>query len=285
MKYVSQLSSVVLFLCAPFSLPSPLAAQQNGHTPKSSNTAKGSGNNNDEDHWRGIEDELQHAPLGQTSTTTESNPFGQLIQSGGVDDLHALNDLGFEGAQTIINAANGNLQQLGLLLNDGGGLSNFITRAGSASNLIDVFEKAKGHLPTSADELIGESADLINQIFQDTTITTRHLSEKHLFDSTRLFANEFNAQMIGLAAEFSGNEAIGAAIQSRVSTTSLNSSHDFFNELVSILTSATNFDVLGTRTKDLDLIAGLTARDFEVYAGKDVTIEAGSQISLSPRDF
>ena len=252
----------------------------NGNGNNNNNQNNNAGGNNGNAGGTPNTPPVPDAPAGQTSVTTESNPLGQLIQAG-VDDLNALEDIGYEGAQTIIEAAGGDLEQLGQIIEDGGGLGNLIETAGGASNLVDAFEDAEGSLPSTADELLGEAADLINQIFQDATITTGILDTGRLFDRARLFSNNFNVEMIGLAAEYSGNDVIGAAITDAVNLGNLSESNSWIGELTEVLSNSSNANILGARSKEIGGLLDITTDDFVAYAGKDVTIEAGSQVDLS----
>lgn len=146
--------------------------------------------------------------------------------------------------------------------------------------------KAKGlqkiqEIQENADELgedntqqvIQESANIINQIFQDATINGDPIPEDRLFDRNRLFTNEFTVKMIGTAAAFSGNADIGAAITASINAGSLNEDNSFIGNLTDVLSSGNNLGILGSRDKDIGNLFNLTTDDFEAYLGNDVTID------------
>ena len=133
-----------------------------------------------------------------------------------------------------------------------------------------------------ADDLLNEAANLFNSIFTNGNITTGSLDTGKIYDRARLASNEFKIRMISVWASYSGNEAIGSAIEDSVTASSINESNGFIGRLTEVLSSSRNLDILGTRAKEIGDIFKLGTDDFEAYAGNDVTVEAGSQVDLSP---
>jgi len=133
------------------------------------------------------------------------------------------------------------------------------------------------------DDLIGEAADLINEIFQDVMITGGALEENRIFNRARLFANEFNVTMIATAAKMLGYEDIGNDITSSVSASSLNQNNSFIGNLTEVLTNTKNLGLLGLgeQTKKIGNLFDLTTNDFEAFAGNKVTIDATSTVDLA----
>ena len=124
----------------------------------------------------------------------------------------------------------------------------------------------------TVQEVLQESANIINEIFQDATINGDPIPEDRLFDRERLITNEFTIKMIGTAAEYSGNKEIGEAITASVNAGSLNEENSFIGNLTEVLSNSSNLDILGSRNKDIANLFDLTTDDFEAYLGNDVTI-------------
>ena len=141
----------------------------------------------------------------------------------------------------------------------------------------------------NTQQVIQESATIINQIFQDATINGDPIPDDRLFDRDRLFTNEFTVKMIGTAAAFSGNADIGAAITASINAGSLNEDNSFIGNLTDVLSSGNNLGILGSRDKDIGNLFDLTTDDFEAYLGNDVTIDTDRffyyEYDQTPRDM
>ena len=125
----------------------------------------------------------------------------------------------------------------------------------------------------STQEVLRESATIINEIFQDATINGDPIPEDRLFDRDRLFTNEFTVKMIGTAAEYSGNADIGDAIMNSVTASTLNEENSFIGDLAYVLSGTNNLDILGSRNKAVGNLFNLNTDDFEAYLGKKVIID------------
>jgi hypothetical protein len=299
MKYQSNktLKATAFFLATILTQPLQVFAQQGnsansgnngkgnngqGNANENSNENSGSGNNNSGGNSAsspGLGGNISDAPTGQTSVTTESNPMGEIILTGTVDDLSTLNEIGFQGAIKLLGVSGG-VKELKKFISGYGSLKKLVDRAGNVEKLLENFVNAK-NLEGVADDLLGEAADLINNIFQDATISSGTLDSGRLFDRASLFSNSFNTQMIALAAEFSGNIEIGQAIEDALNNGNLNDSNGWVGNLTEVLSNSSNANLLGTRSHKIGGLLDLTTDDFEAYAGKDVTIEAGSHVDLS----
>ena len=140
-------------------------------------------------------------------------------------------------------------------------------------NLQEIHDSTDELGEDNTQQVIQESATIINQIFQNATINGDPIPEERLFDRNRLFTNEFTVKMIGTAATFSGNADIGAAITSSINAGSLNEDNSFIGNLTEVLSSGNNLGILGSRDKDIGNLFNLTTDDFEAYLGNDVTID------------
>ena len=125
----------------------------------------------------------------------------------------------------------------------------------------------------TTQEVLQESATIINEIFQDATINGDPIPDDRLFDRERLFTNEFTVKMIGTAAEFSSNAEIGEAITNSVTASSLNEENSYIGALTDVLSGTNNLGILGSRNKPIGNLFNLTTDDFEAYLGKTVTID------------
>jgi hypothetical protein len=253
-----------------------------GGNSKNSNAGPGNNNAGGVGKGRGRSSSMiPSVPAGQTSSSaTEANPVSQLIQTGTVKDLNSIKNVSRDHAKKIVEAAGGDLRALANFVKKFGNFDDLVEHAGgSLDQLVDNLDQAEDL--DAAEELIGESADLINQIFKDITITTGALDTAQLFDRSRLFSNEFNTGMISLAADFSGNAVIGKAIEDAVNAGNLSETNSWEGALTEVLSNSSNLDILGSRSHEIGGLLDLSTDDFEAFVGKDVTIEAGSQVDLS----
>ena len=221
----------------------------------------------------------------------ESDDRINFVRTGLVGRVRDIQDLSFEDARLFVKSVR-NLNDLRRIIKKFGTYAEFIDETGGISSLVhllkqgNTLEEATDKIMDQSDDVIGEPADLINAIFQDATIIGGTLDPDRLFDRSRLFNNEFNVTMIATAAEMLGYEDIGNRISSSVSISSLNSNNMYIGELTSVLSDSTNLGLLGLggRTKEIGNLFDLTTNDFEVFAGNNVTVDAGSVVDLAEFD-
>jgi hypothetical protein len=162
--------------------------------------------------------------------------------------------------------------------------------------LIDAWIDSGADLSEEADKLIdaGETLDIIseagvlaNLILTDTIISSNPLDEDRIFTRGRLMSNRFSTEVVKLVAANSGNELIAENIVNAINSGKLNSSNQYVGKLVDSINDSNNTNLLNTRQfrdrKNRDTVGnifGLTTDDFTAYAGKNVTIEAGSTVDV-----
>jgi len=230
---------------------------------------------------------------GQVSNETDDRV--SIVRTGTVNNMRLLRELSFDDARVLVKSVK-NLGQLKKIIREFGTYDEFVEETGGLGSLIDLLKDGKdleealeelmdsGDEPSDVDDdLIGEAADLINEIFQDVMITGGALEENRIFNRARLFANEFNVTMIATAAKMLGYEDIGNDITSSVSASSLNQNNSFIGNLTEVLTNTKNLGLLGLgeQTKKIGNLFDLTTNDFEAFAGNKVTIDATSTVDLA----
>jgi len=136
-------------------------------------------------------------------------------------------------------------------------------------------------------DIISEAGVLANLILTDTTISSNPLDEDRIFTRGRLMSNRFSVEVVKLVAANSGNELIAENIVNAIDSGKLTSSNQFVGELVESINDSNNTNLLNTRQfrdrKNRDTVGnifGLTTDDFTAYAGKNITIEAGSTVDV-----
>jgi hypothetical protein len=135
--------------------------------------------------------------------------------------------------------------------------------------------------PDYAKLLMSEAAVLLNDIFQDVTITGGAVDSDRIFDRARMDAGGFAVKMIELGASYSGNQTIASAITSAIDTGSLSSEDGYVGKLSAVLSNSSNYGLLGARNKGVGNLFNLTTDDVEAFAGKNVTINTTSEVDLS----
>lgn len=133
-----------------------------------------------------------------------------------------------------------------------------------------------------AVDLLSEGAYLANLLLTDTVVSSDPLDTGRIFTRQRLVANRFSTEVVKLVAAHSSNELLAENLVQMIDSGGLDAANGYVGELTRVLSDSTNTDLLNTRqfNKVGDLF-GLTTDDFTAYAGKSVTIRAGSTVDVS----
>jgi hypothetical protein len=130
-----------------------------------------------------------------------------------------------------------------------------------------------------AELLLSEAAVLLNDIFQDVTITGGALDSDRIFNRTGMVKDGFAVKMIELGANHSGNQTIASAITDAVNSGTLQDG--YVGKLSAVLSKESNYGLLGARNKGVGNLFNLTTDDVEAFAGKNVTINTTSEVDLT----
>ena len=131
-------------------------------------------------------------------------------------------------------------------------------------------------------DLLSEAAQLANLLMSDTTVTSSPLNTDRIFTRQRLMANSFSTEVVKLVAAHSNNEILADNIVGLIDEGGLASANGYVGELTQILSASNNTNVINARHfNQVNELFGLTTDDFTAYAGKNVTVSAGSTVDVS----
>ena len=95
-------------------------------------------------------------------------------------------------------------------------------------------------------------------------------------------ANSFSTEVVKLVAAHSNNEILADNIVGLIDKGGLASANGYVGELTQILSASNNTNVINARHfNQVNELFGLTTDDFTAYAGKNVTVSAGSIVDVS----
>jgi hypothetical protein len=158
-------------------------------------------------------------------------------------------------------------------------LLELINTGVTVDELVDMIDSG---LPV---DLISDAGFLASQLLQDTTIDSDPLDEDRIFTRGRLMSSRYSTEVVNevvkLVATHSGNESIAENIVNAIASGTLNSPSQYIGELVDTINDSKNTNLLGARQfHSVGNVFGLTTDDFTAYAGKNVTIEGGSNVDV-----
>ncbi len=131
-------------------------------------------------------------------------------------------------------------------------------------------------------DLLSEGAYLANLLLTDTVVGSDPLDTGRVFTRQRLMANRFSAEVVRLVAAHSSNQVLAENIVQVLDHGGLAAANGYVGELTRVLSNSTNSGVLGARQFNrVGELFGLTTDDFTAYAGKNVTVQAGSTVDVS----
>ena len=145
--------------------------------------------------------------------------------------------------------------------------------------VIELIQDTGAPLP---EDLLSESALLANLLLTDALINSDPIDSERIFTRQRLMINSFSTEVVKLVASHSSNEQIADSIVNLIDKGGLSAANGYVGELSQVLSNTDNTNVLNARHfNDVDDLFGLTTDDFTAFAGKNVTISAGSTVDVS----